>query len=75
MSNIENQSPTGSLIYQKILFLDIDGVLNSEEYFSNNVNTGKDFSGLILQVYHLLRHWRRIFLKDSDFINLAIRCY
>ena len=44
MSNIENQSPTGSLIYQKILFLDIDGVLNSEEYYRNNLNTEKDFS-------------------------------
>jgi len=44
MSNIENHSSTGSLINQRILFLDIDGVLNSEEYYRNSCNSGKDFS-------------------------------
>jgi hypothetical protein len=44
MSNIENQSSTGSLTNQRIIFLDIDGVLNSEEYYRNNRNSGKDFS-------------------------------
>jgi len=43
MSNIENQSSKGSLINQRILFLDIDGVLNSEEYYRNSRNSGKDF--------------------------------
>ncbi len=44
MSNIEYQSSSGSLTNQRILFLDIDGVLNSEEYYRNSSNSGKDFS-------------------------------
>lgn len=44
MSNIENQSSTGSLTNQRILFLDIDGVLNSEEYYKNCNNSSENFS-------------------------------
>ncbi len=44
MSNIENRSSSVSLPNQKILFLDIDGVLNSEEYYRNRSNSGEDFS-------------------------------
>jgi len=44
MSNLINQSSTGSLTNQRIIFLDIDGVLNSEEYHRNSLNSGKDFS-------------------------------
>jgi len=44
MSNLDNQSSRSSLINKRILFLDIDGVLNSEEYYRNSSNSGKDFS-------------------------------
>jgi hypothetical protein len=41
MSNTENQPSTGSITNQKILFLDIDGVLNSEEFYKNSFNSGE----------------------------------
>lgn len=44
MSNLENQSSTGSLANQRILFLDIDGVLNSEEYYKNCNNSSENIS-------------------------------
>ena len=44
MSNIEYQSSIGSLTNQRILFLDIDGVLNSEEYYKNCNNSSENFS-------------------------------
>lgn len=44
MSNLENQSSTRTLTSHRILFLDIDGVLNSEEYFKNCNNSRENFS-------------------------------
>ena len=44
MSNIENQSSTSTLTSHRILFLDIDGVLNSEEYYKNCNNSNENYS-------------------------------
>ena len=44
MSNIDYRSSLGSLPNQKILFLDVDGVLNSEEYYKNRINSSEELS-------------------------------